>query len=97
MAHTLPAATFFDGLTRPSMRMLVRIYLFDGAPHGATVNGLVQYWRARSPSWRAVARDDPRASIEAALTRRFLSEGLCGVDGSLPSHQLTPAAGQWRS
>jgi len=65
------------------MRMLVRIYLFDGAPHGLTVDGLAQYWRARSPSWRSAAPTNRRGTIGAALTRRFLSEGLCGVDGSL--------------
>lgn len=76
-------AHFLDGLTRPSMRLLVRVYLFDGAPHGPTVDGLVQYWRARSPSWRSGAALESRGSIEATLTRRFLSEGLCGADGSL--------------
>jgi hypothetical protein len=66
------------------MRLLVLIYLFDGAPHGATVNGLAQYWRARSPSWRALGTAEHQGSIESALTRRFLTEGLCSVDGALP-------------
>jgi hypothetical protein len=66
------------------MRLLVRLYLSNGAPHGATVSGLVQYWRARSPSWRVLGAADRRGSIEATLTRRFLTEGLCRVDGSLP-------------
>ena len=83
MARKCLDADFFDGLTRPSMRMLVRIYLFDGAPHGQTVDGLARYWGARSPSWRSAAMSEGRGAIEAALTRRFLSEGLCGVDGSL--------------
>jgi hypothetical protein len=72
---------FFDGLTRPSMRLLVRIYQFDGAPHGPTISGLVQYWLARSPSWRA-GTNEARGSVEA-LTQRFRSAGLCEVDGSL--------------
>jgi hypothetical protein len=83
MARKDPNANFFDGLTRPSMRLLVRVYFFDGAPHGPTVDGLVQYWRARSPSWRCGAPQESRRSVEAALTRRFLSEGLCAADGSL--------------
>ena len=76
-------SSFFDGLTRQAMRLLIRIYLFDGAPHGPTVKGLFQYWRDRSASWRSAIAVEPQASSEAALTRRFLSEGLCTVDGSL--------------
>ena len=83
MARKDSQAHFLDGLTRPSMRLLVRVYLFEGAPHGPTVDGLVQYWRARSPSWRSGAACESRGSIEATLTRRFLNEGLCGADGLL--------------
>ena len=83
MARKCQHADFFDGLTRPSMRMLVRIYLFNGAPHGLTVDGLAQYWRARSPSWRSAVTTHTVGAIDAALTQRFLSEGLCSIDGSL--------------
>jgi len=82
MARKCRHADFFDGLTRPSMRLLVRVYVFAGAPHGLTVDGLARYWRARSPSWRSAPADDA-GGMEATLTRRFLSEGFCGVDGSL--------------
>jgi hypothetical protein len=47
MARKCRHADFFDGLTRPSMRLLVRIYVSAGAPHGLTVDGLARYWRAR--------------------------------------------------
>lgn len=66
-------------------RSRVRGYLVKGAPCGATVHGLAEYGRARSPSWRAVSTHGTREVIEKALTRRFLTEGLCRIDGSLSS------------
>jgi hypothetical protein len=70
-------------MTRQSMRLLMRLYLFEGAPHGPTVSGLFQYWCERSISWRSAGSNETPASLEAGLIRRFQSEGLCAGDGSL--------------
>ena len=73
----------FDGPTRQSMHLLVRIYVFDGAPHGRTIAGLFQYWRERSASWRSAGALETPASIEALLIRQFQREDLCAIDRSL--------------
>lgn len=83
MATHPQTPSIFDGLTRQSMRLLVRIYVFDGAPYGRTVAGLFQYWRDRSASWRSAGTLETRASIEALLIRQFQREDLCAIDGSL--------------
>ena len=86
------ASTFFDGLTRPCMRVLVSVYLVAGAPHGATAAGLLQYWRESSASWRSVPVGKQRRSIEAALRHRFFSEDLCSMDGTLRQPAGTSSA-----
>lgn len=82
--HKRHVPSVFDGLTRQSMRLLLRIYVFEGAPHGLTVAGLFRYWRERSASWRSLSPEPTQVSVEQVLRQRFLSEGLCAVDGSLP-------------
>ena len=73
----------FEGLTRRSMRLLVRIYMFEGAPHGLTIRELLRFWCERSISWRLARAEAAEGSMEAVLIRRFRSEGLCKLDGSL--------------